>query len=366
MKFVYVILIAGVRRHCTARGCQGPAAPTGGRPSPRRGRVETRRLAPWPAPARCAQLASRSSAPFGDVGLVAVREIKERVRGRIFRVGTVLVLLVVGAAIIIPTLHHGGGSSTQTVGDRRKPFAGSQAGRGSSRGGEQGLDPVCAGAIPRRGRGPPALGESRPRHRRLGTLLLNRPAAGRNSPADPGLVQNVAQYLGVLKAYQTAGLTPAQAAASAGPSRCPSRRLESGATETTRTVSVIGLVDPVLHADAVQHLDPHRRHAGEVQSGGRGPPGDGPPHPAPGRQGAGYRGGGPGPGHPHRRIRPDRSPPRWAPTCCTARRRWCWPPSCCGCCSATPSTAGSTPRADQPPNARTRCRRSPCLSASRS
>ena len=49
------------------------------------------------------------------MGLVAAREIKERVRGRIFRVGTVLVLLVVGAAIIIPTLHHSGGTSAQTV-----------------------------------------------------------------------------------------------------------------------------------------------------------------------------------------------------------------------------------------------------------
>ncbi len=42
---------------------------------------------------------------FGEVGLVASREIRERVRGRIFRVGTVLVLLGVGAAIVIPKLH---------------------------------------------------------------------------------------------------------------------------------------------------------------------------------------------------------------------------------------------------------------------
>ena len=43
--------------------------------------------------------------PFnGDVGLVAAREMRERFRGRIFRVGTLLVLAAVAAAIVIPTL----------------------------------------------------------------------------------------------------------------------------------------------------------------------------------------------------------------------------------------------------------------------
>ena len=45
-----------------------------------------------------------------------MREIRERVRGRIFRIGTLIILVVVGAAIVIPTLHSGGGPTTQTVG----------------------------------------------------------------------------------------------------------------------------------------------------------------------------------------------------------------------------------------------------------
>jgi ABC-2 type transport system permease protein len=46
--------------------------------------------------------------PFsGDVALVAAREMRERYRGRIFRVGTVLILLVVAGAIVIPTLNKG-------------------------------------------------------------------------------------------------------------------------------------------------------------------------------------------------------------------------------------------------------------------
>jgi hypothetical protein len=40
----------------------------------------------------------------GDVGLVAARELRTRVRGRVFRTGTLLVLVIVAAAIVIPTL----------------------------------------------------------------------------------------------------------------------------------------------------------------------------------------------------------------------------------------------------------------------
>ena len=50
-----------------------------------------------------------------DVGLVAAREMRERFRGRIFRVGTLLVLAGVAAAIVIPTLDKGT-SQPQTVG----------------------------------------------------------------------------------------------------------------------------------------------------------------------------------------------------------------------------------------------------------
>lgn len=41
---------------------------------------------------------------FGDAGLVAQREIRERIRGRVFQVGTAIILLVVVAAIVIPVL----------------------------------------------------------------------------------------------------------------------------------------------------------------------------------------------------------------------------------------------------------------------
>src|SRR5664279_3240557 len=47
----------------------------------------------------------------GDVALVAAREIRERTRGRVFRVGTIIILLAVAAGIVIPTLHHSSSGS---------------------------------------------------------------------------------------------------------------------------------------------------------------------------------------------------------------------------------------------------------------
>ena len=43
----------------------------------------------------------------GDVALVAAREVRTRVRGKLFRAGTLLMLVVVAAAIVIPVLVEG-------------------------------------------------------------------------------------------------------------------------------------------------------------------------------------------------------------------------------------------------------------------
>ena len=78
---VAVLAIQIVRRRRNGRSPR-PSMPKG--PSALRQYVETR---------------------FGDIGLVAAREIRERTRGRIFRVGTLLILCVVAAAILVPALN---------------------------------------------------------------------------------------------------------------------------------------------------------------------------------------------------------------------------------------------------------------------
>ena len=113
MKFLYVILIAAVvialriwvfRKRRSRRAAQdlagGSAGAIGSVSTPGPDLPHTGgRVRSWPA----------LEGSFGDVGLIAKREITERVRGRILRVGTLIILIAVGAAIVIPTLHSGGG-----------------------------------------------------------------------------------------------------------------------------------------------------------------------------------------------------------------------------------------------------------------
>ena len=93
----------------------------------RRRRARTQEPAPTEPPPRLAVStaarrgpppsdAHETTTPLADVRLVALREVRERVRGRLFKLGTVFILLVVVAAIVIPALHHSSGPTVQTVG----------------------------------------------------------------------------------------------------------------------------------------------------------------------------------------------------------------------------------------------------------
>jgi ABC-2 type transport system permease protein len=246
VKFVYVVLIAGavatLRLFLRARKRRQAAVDAAGVDARSVGSGDSRPGPGWRPGWRYVQSWTAIESGLGDVGLVASREIRERVRSRIFRVGTLIVLLVVGAAVVIPTFHHGGGQSTQTVAVvgtlSPEARAAVEAAGAANRDSIQLVEvpsSAAAEALLRAGKVDFAIVDS-------ARVLLYRPAASRNSPADPGLVQNVAQYLGVLKAYQAAGLTPEQAAAVSGARPVPVQTLEPATKETTRSVSVIGLV----------------------------------------------------------------------------------------------------------------------------
>ena len=72
-------------------------------------------------------------------------------------------------------------------------------------------------------------------------VLLYQPATTSSSPADPGLVNAVAEYLGVVMAYHEAHLTPAQASAVTNSHAVPIRTLVAGSTGPA-TPSIIGIV----------------------------------------------------------------------------------------------------------------------------
>jgi len=174
--------------------------------------------------------------------MVASREITERIRGRIFRIGTLVILIAVAAAIIIPTLHSGGGPTPQAVGvvgglspdtEQLVRAAGSQNQDSVRLVTEPSL--ATAKADLRSGKVDFVIID--------GTrILLNQPATSNSYPADPALVQDVAEYLGVLKAYQAAGLTPTQAMQVDRAKPVPVQTLQPSSKGTTKTTSVIGLV----------------------------------------------------------------------------------------------------------------------------
>lgn len=183
-------------------------------------------------------------AAFGDVGLVAGREIRERLRGRIFRVGTIIMLLAVSAAIVIPTLNKTStsGTSLQKVGyvgtlppvTRELILAAAQANSDKVQFIPE-ASVVLAKSQLKSGASYFSIIDS-------SEVLLYQPATASSSPADPALVNAVAEYLGVVIAYHDASLTPAQAATVTNSKAVPVHTLVSSSKGTAATPSIIGIV----------------------------------------------------------------------------------------------------------------------------
>ena len=218
----------------------------------RRQRRAARKGASAAAAADASQLAERAQSSrwyvvesaLGDVGLVAGREIRERLRGRIFRVGTILMLLAVGAAIVIPRLHTNSSSGTtlQKVGvvgtlspaTRELVLAAAQSNKDKVQFVPEASVGVAKSQL-KSGASYFSIIDS-------SEVLLYQAATASSSPADPGFVGLVAEYLGVVIAYHDAHLTPAQAATVTNSHSVPVRTLVSSSHSTPTTPSIIGIV----------------------------------------------------------------------------------------------------------------------------
>jgi ABC-2 type transport system permease protein len=181
---------------------------------------------------------------LGAVGMVAGREIRERIRGRIFRIGTLVLLVAVAAAIIIPTFHNSssGGTTRQTVGIVGPLSA--QAKQLVHSAGTQSGDAVKIVAERSLAAAKTALLSNKIDLAVIGgnKILLNLPASASSSPTDPTLVQTLASYLGVLKAYRVGGLTPEQARLIDSAKSVPVTTLRPSPKPTTNGASTVGLV----------------------------------------------------------------------------------------------------------------------------
>lgn len=147
---------------------------------------------------------------FGDTGLVAGREIRERVRSRVFRVVTVILLAVVAAAVVIPTIHRAT-AQTERVGvvassaplNRELQDLAKSVGLKVQLAGEPDLSQARA-----------ALSSGRLDMVVDGTerILVKNPVSTSDTSAGARYVRDVSESLGAQRAFDQAGLSPEQAA----------------------------------------------------------------------------------------------------------------------------------------------------------
>jgi ABC-2 type transport system permease protein len=182
----------------------------------------------------------RRGAALGDAGLVVAREVRERIRGRLFRAGTVLILAAVAAVIVIPVLtRQKAQTQVGVVGSLPAPARAAVVAAGTSAGTAVRFvsepDLALARAGLRSGQLGLAIVDAR-------ELLVNRAAGPADTSATAQLVRAASRNLGVAGAVEAAHLTTGQAARLAGARPVPVTSLRPGADRRATTTSIIGLV----------------------------------------------------------------------------------------------------------------------------
>ena len=183
----------------------------------------------WPAP----------PVKFGNVGLVAAREIRERTRSRIFRIGTGILVLAVGAAIVAPTLAHRKTPTERVgvVGTLSAPLTASIRAIGPVIGAQVDLvaepDLTAAQESLRSGRVDVVAFEQQ-------RLYVRTPPAATSTSGQ--LVRDLARVLALQGGLERAGLTPLKAAELANPRPLPVNAIGGTRQSVTRPTSIYGLI----------------------------------------------------------------------------------------------------------------------------
>lgn len=187
-------------------------------------------------------MSRRPRLPFGETGLVAAREVRERLRGRIFKGVTIILLVVVAAAVVIPTIHFGSTSRTKigVVGglpaplDREVLQAAARTGARAELVGEPSLE--SARAALRSGRVDLVIVDGR-------SLITKTPVGSTSSTGLAQASRSIASTLGVARAFSAAHLTPSQASSLAHAKAVPITSLSPPTKNgAARSTSVIGLI----------------------------------------------------------------------------------------------------------------------------
>ncbi len=182
-----------------------------------------------------------SSSINSDVGLIVSREVRERFRGRIFRYGTLFILLVVAAAIIIPSLNSGKQKpqNVGVVGTLAPALSASVTSTAKSVGAivhfvdEANL--AAARADLRSCRITVAIVDAR-------SLIVNKPLSPSDTSARAQMIRGVAQNLGIAEAFQAAQLSPTQSETLRTAKALPITSIVPGKSTTVHVTSIIGAV----------------------------------------------------------------------------------------------------------------------------
>jgi ABC-2 type transport system permease protein len=179
---------------------------------------------------------------LGDTGLVAVREVRTRVRSRVFRIGTLLILTGIAAAIVIPVLSRGKSHPEQigVVGTLSAPLRAAITATGSSIGTTVHLVPEANVQAARvglsSGRVDLVIVDAR-------DIVVDKAITPGATTTTARLAGDLARTLGVAQAFGAAGLSPAQAAQVATAKPVPVTSLvPPSASTTARAASLAGLI----------------------------------------------------------------------------------------------------------------------------
>jgi ABC-2 type transport system permease protein len=178
----------------------------------------------------------------GDVGLIAWREVRERARGRIFRVGTLVILAVVAATIVIPVLRHSKPPPEEVgvVGTLSPALRAAVVASGPDVGTAVHLvakaDARVARGDLRSGRLDVAIVDGR-------EIIVDKAIGSSDTSTTAQLARAIASTLGAADAYAAAHLSPSQVALLAHAKPLPVMSLQPGTAKGAgRTTSVVGLI----------------------------------------------------------------------------------------------------------------------------
>ena len=189
---------------------------------------------------------SISSPLSSDVGLIMAREVRERFRGRVFKVTTLFILIVVAAAIVIPVLHNGKTKPPEVgiVGTLSSSLRATVI--TSAKSSDVSVHFVPESSVKRAksdlhsGRINVAIVDGR-------ELLVKSPLSPTDNSSGAQLVRSVAENLGIAEAFQAAQLSTAQSETLKEAKALPITSVEggknkSGGGNASEATSLIGII----------------------------------------------------------------------------------------------------------------------------